>query len=91
MKLKNGTNKTERRKNLEGKIEGLHENSLLTKRHAKILHELRFLGNKSAHEFDKPTKNELLVAIEIIEHTLENMYELDEKLSDLQFNKRQRK
>lgn len=78
-----GTPKIQMRKHLEGKIEGLAENGLLTVQHAKALHELRFLGNDALHELERPSEQDLMEAIGIVEHTLENVYELEEKARTL--------
>lgn len=91
IKKKGGGTTITRRKDLSGKISGLHEKGLLTKQHAEMLHEHRFLGNEALHSLDQPSKEELQIAIEIVEHTLDNIYELTDKLSDLQHTKRKRK
>jgi len=88
--IKSGVKTIKRKRNLQGKISGLHEKGLLTKQHAELLHEHRFLGNEALHSLDKPTKDELRLAIEIVEHTLDNIYELSEKVEDLQSRKRNR-
>jgi hypothetical protein len=85
------TGNTSRKNTLQGKIGGLFEKSLLTKQHANILHEHRFLGNEAAHELDMPSREELKLAIDIIEHTLQNIYELQYKAQDLQWQRTQRK
>ncbi len=86
----NGKKKIIRKKNLQGKISGLHEKSVLTKKHAEVLHELRFLGNDALHSLDAPAPEELKLAIDIVEHTLDNLYELSEKFERLK-DKRERK
>lgn len=68
-----------RKDNLEGKIYGLNEKMLLTKPNADALHLHRFLGNEALHELTTPSAEELKLAIEIIEHTLETLYELQFK------------
>lgn len=78
-----GGTKTVRKSNLEGMIFGLHEKGLLTAKNAATLHEHRFLGNHAVHELKKPSTIELRLAIEIIEHTLEQIYELPEKANEL--------
>lgn len=83
--------KTTRKKDLRGKISGLHEKGLLTKTHADILNEHRFLGNKALHELKKPSTEELQLAIEIIEHTIENIFELTVKADNLRETKSKRK
>ncbi|MBK8563307.1 MAG: DUF4145 domain-containing protein [Saprospiraceae bacterium] len=76
---KDGTIIKSRFKDLQGKINGMHEKGILTKKHAEILHEHRYLGNKSIHELSIPSKDELNLALEIIEHVLDNIYEILEK------------
>ena len=83
VKTKDGSIKAERRKNIEGKIAGLYEKGILTKRNADILHEHRFLGNEALHELTQPSKDELALAIQIIEHILEHIYELLDKAAEL--------
>ena len=70
-------------KNLDGKIEALATGGFLTLGNAKILHELRFLGNEALHELSSPSSAELKMAIDIIEHTLDNLYELQHKAKRL--------
>jgi len=77
----NGGNKISTR--LDGKIEALASNGFLTKENANILHELRFLGNAALHELSSPSNSELKMAIEIIEHTLDNLYEFEHKAKEL--------
>lgn len=69
----------ERKKDLNGKINGLFEQGKLTKQNAEILHEHRFLGNNSIHELSMPSKQELSLAIEIIENVFDTLYEIPEK------------
>ena len=69
--------------NLKGKINGLHEKGKLTKENADILHEHRFLGNTAIHDLSAPSKEELSLAIEIIEHVFDNLYEIPEKAMQL--------
>jgi hypothetical protein len=76
--------------NLEGKIEGLSEKGYLTKDNATSLHELRFLGNEALHELTKPTIQEIKLAIEIIELTVENIYEIQHKALKLKRQKANR-
>lgn len=79
-----GGRKIVRKTDLAGKIAGLQEMGLLTKRGANTLHEHRFLGNDAVHELARPSVDELQFAIEIIEHTLEELFELPEKAKELQ-------
>ena len=78
-----GEKKIIRKSNLQGKIAGLAEKSILTKSNAEILHEHRFMGNEALHELSQPSVTELKLAIEIVEHLLENIYELPSKAKEL--------
>jgi hypothetical protein len=62
---------------------GLQEKGLLTQSSAQTLHEHRYLGNDAVHELARPSEDELRLAIEIIEHTLQQLYELPEKAEEL--------
>ena len=81
---KGGGTQTVRKENLEGRIAGLQEKSLLTQASAQTLHEHRYLGNSAVHELARPSSDELKLAIEIVEHVLEQLYELPEKAAALQ-------
>lgn len=70
-------------KNLDGKISGLAEKGFLTVPSSETLHELRFLGNETIHELYEPTIEELNIAIDIVESTIESMYELHRKAVSL--------
>lgn len=87
---KDGTRKTVRKSNLQGKIEGMAETGLLTRKHAKVLHQLRFLGNEAVHELQKPSSKEVELAIEIVEHTLDNVYGLSDKEEELEWERKAR-
>ena len=77
----------QRRENLEGKIAGLCEKGILTKKSANILHEHRYLGNNAVHELSRPAETDLRLAIEIIEHVLDSLYEIPEKADVLRANR----
>lgn len=74
-------------KSLDGKIYGLASNGYLTSDNAEVLHELRFLGNAAVHELSNPSLDELSLAIDIIELTFDNIYEVKHKAQKL-MNKR---
>jgi len=74
-----GTIEIKKMKNLEGKINGLHEKGILTKSTSEILHEHRFLGNEAIHELARPSSEELKLAISILEGTLEQLYEMPQQ------------
>jgi endogenous inhibitor of DNA gyrase (YacG/DUF329 family) len=90
---KNSTKETKRLSNLEGKIAGLFEKGYLTQQQSDVLHEHRYLGNEAVHELSQPSRDELELAIEIIEHVFDSVYEIPEKAQDLQSkrNKRNKK
>ena len=80
---KGGGMKIVRRKDLEGRISGLQEKGLLTQASAQTLHEHRYLGNSAVHELARPSSDELKLAIEIVEHVMEQLYELPKKAAKL--------
>jgi hypothetical protein len=88
---KGGGTQIVRKKNLEGRIAGLQEKGLLTQSSAQTLHEHRYLGNDAVHELARPSDDELRLAIDIIDLTLEQLYELPEKAEDLRRAKARRK
>ncbi len=77
--------------NLEGKIAGLHERGFLTKAHSDVLHEHRYLGNEAVHQLAKPSSDELTLAIEIIEHIFNSVYEIPRKALDLKSKRTKRR
>ncbi len=85
-----GSSKTVRKRNLHGKISGLCEKGILTKKNSDILHELRFLGNEAVHELSQPSPEELTLAIEIIEHIIDALYKIPEKARQLKHKKASR-
>lgn len=80
---KDGSKEVKRFNNLEGKISGLHEQGYLTEKSASFLHEHRFMGNEAVHELAHPSRDELVLAIEIIEHTFESIFEIPAKGDEL--------
>lgn len=83
VQVKCGGTQTVRKADLNGRIAGLHEKGLLTKPSADTLHEHRYLGNSAVHELARPADLELKLAIEILEHTLDALYEMPEKAAQL--------
>jgi|SRR5215213_1322486 len=70
------SNEVVRKTTLDCKIEGLAENNILTERQAQLLHEHRYLGNMALHELAVPEKDVLIVAINLIEHVMEDLYSI---------------
>lgn len=79
-----GSERNERKQNLQGRIDGLEKQGLLTKSSAQTLQQHRYLGNSAVHELARPSETELRLAIEIVEHILEQLYEIPEKAAELQ-------
>jgi hypothetical protein len=80
-----------RKRNLEGKIKGLVERDILTASGAETLRELRFLGNEAVHELSQPGFRELKLAFDIVEHVLEQLYEIPGKAIKLEQYRLRRK
>lgn len=74
-----GSKELKRKTNLQGKINGLHESGKLTSQNTDILHEHRFLGNDAVHELSIPSKEDLGLAIEIVENVFDTLYEIPNK------------
>lgn len=81
--VKGGGKKIVRNKDLRGRISGLQEKGLLTQTSANTLHQHRYLGNEAVHQLVRPSTDELRLAIEIVEHTLDQLYVLPEKVEGL--------
>ncbi len=77
-------------RNLEGKIAGLHERGILTKKNSDILHKHRVLGNEAVHALALSSKEELELAIQIVEHVLEDLYVIPQKAKELKSRKAKR-
>jgi hypothetical protein len=87
---KDGTKVVKQETTLDGKISGLCEKGILTKKQASVLHEHRYLGNEALHRLLQPSAAELALAIEIIEHTLATLYEIPDKAEELRRSKAKR-
>ena len=88
--IKDGLVGEKRTKSLQGRIYGLNEKGLITMNHSNILVHHQYLGNKALHELEKPSSDELKIAIEIIAHTLSSIYELNSKGQELKNKKEER-
>jgi len=73
---------------LQEKIAKCKENGLISQHQQDALHLLRFLGNSAAHELQKPTEIEINAAFDIIEHMIEDLYELPEKSKQIKTKER---
>jgi hypothetical protein len=59
---------------LQDQINDLVTQGVLTKDGADILHKLRTLGNKAAHEVKPHSNDQLSLAMDVIEHLLQGVY-----------------
>lgn len=62
------------KKDLKGKIKELDRIGALETDEANALHQLRFLGNEAVHALDRPSRDELVAALEIVEHMLSELF-----------------
>lgn len=84
---------TTTKNNLQGKISGLAEKGYITIVQSEGLHHHRFIGNEALHEIKTPSKSELSIAIDILEHAIKQIYEIPENVKKLEVlrNKRNSK
>lgn len=61
-------------KDLMEKINDLVTQGVLTKDGADIFHKLRVLGNKAAHEVKPHSRDQLNLAVDVVEHLLQGVY-----------------
>jgi hypothetical protein len=82
------TGKIVLRENLEGKINGLLMKGFISKNQAKVLHQLRKLGNDAAHALDQPSLKLIEECIDAVEHLLVQVYDQPELLKKLMSRKK---
>lgn len=70
-------------RNLQLKIDGLRDAGHITKDGALILHNLRFMGNKAAHELKTHKRNELEAGFDVLEHLLQGVYVVPQQAKGL--------
>lgn len=61
-------------RNLAKKIDNLHARSLVTQEGIDTLHKIRLLGNMAAHSGQPHSKDQLMLALEVVEHILVGTY-----------------
>lgn len=66
--------------NLYSKIDNLVDQRLLTPNGAEFLHKIRSLGNAAAHEATPHTDSQLALAMSVVEHLLQDVYILPQKM-----------
>jgi hypothetical protein len=62
--------------NLAQKIDALCTNGNVLQKHKEVLHKLRLLGNEAVHQLGEPTQKEIEVALDIMEHIIEDIYDI---------------
>ena len=67
--------------NLQQQIDALVTGGLMTKQQAAILHKIRTLGNKAAHEVAPHPAEQLGLAMNVVEHLLEGTYIVPAKVA----------
>lgn len=77
------TQQIKRGKSLEWKIEELAEQHLLTAHQAHALHQHRYLGNSALHELEIPSSETLNIAISIVEHAMDALYNIPVQAGNL--------
>jgi len=68
---------------LEQKIDNLVANGILTRAGAETLHSMRILGNEAAHEVKPHSEGTLSLAMDVVEHMLNDVYILPAATSKL--------
>jgi hypothetical protein len=69
--------------NLAKMIDSLASEGYLTKPQAQILHKIRTLGNKAAHEVTPHPTEQLELALNVVEHLIEGVYIVPAKVAKL--------
>lgn len=61
-------------KNLATRITKMAATGVISKADADRLHAIRFLGNDAAHDIKRPEKDQISVALKIINHLIQSVY-----------------
>lgn len=77
--------------NLDGKINALVTQGIISQPQADVLHSLRILGNVAAHEVEPATPKELITGLEIAETMMKTIYILPELSSAIKKGKRKKR
>lgn len=70
-------------KNLESKINKLTSKGIITRNDRNRLHAIRFIGNDSIHVLKKYKRDELLVALNIVNGILNNLFVVEDAFEHL--------
>lgn len=63
-----------RRGNLETKIDKLATTGLISAIEARLLHKLRFMGNRAVHSGETPTREDVSAGLDVTEHLFRAVY-----------------
>lgn len=66
-------------KDLAQRIEKLASAGYISKKDLERLHGIRFLGNDAAHDIKEPTRDQICVALKIVEHAISSIYVLEKE------------
>lgn len=66
--------------NLNIKINKLLSNGIISKDESRKLHAIRFIGNDAAHDIKAPFKNQIVIALKIIEHLISSKYAMQDEI-----------
>ena len=70
-------------RNLEKRIDSLVAQGAVSEAGSEILHGLRIMGNQAAHEVTPHSAEDLHVALDVVEHTLQGIYILPREAAAL--------
>lgn len=70
-------------RDLYSKIENLAKAGHITLDGARVLHSLRFMGNRAAHDMVAPSEQELEAAFDVIEYLLNGVYNIPRRAQSL--------
>lgn len=68
---------------LKTKIDALCAAGVLPKDNALYLHQHRFLGNEAVHDMASAPDDEFLLALEILEHLIQSLYDIPRRAKQL--------
>lgn len=66
-------------RDLETRINKLCAQGIISKKDARLMHGVRFLGNDAAHEIKSPESHALRVVLTIVEHMIRSLYILEKE------------
>lgn len=68
-----------RGRNLQVRISSLAANGYISRKDSDRLHAIRFMGNDAAHQIISPKKEQISVALKIVNHLLQSVYILEKE------------